>query len=144
LSAKLYSDYNQKYLKQELKNHFPHVIPVAILSGEISMSTEQRNSVRKALKATGQLVLDRAPPLEMQTINVARDGMAITSQEPVLEGAHYQVLFDVTVGGVAYAVTAGAKVVFCVYAGQSEFKSGLRFIELDANSTAAIAGYLVS
>ena len=106
------------------------------------MDSEQRHSTRKALKASGRLVPDRAPPVEMRTINVARDGMAIASREPVVEGAHYKVLFDVTVDGRAYQVAAGAKVIFCVYAGQSEFKSGLRFVELDPPSTAAIAGYL--
>ena len=106
------------------------------------MGSEQRHSTRKALKATGQLLLGRSPPLEMRTINVARDGMAIASREPVVEGAHYQVQFDLMVDGTAYQVAAGAKVVFCVYAGQSEFKAGLRFIDLDPPSTAAIAGFL--
>lgn len=106
------------------------------------MTSEQRHSTRKALKANGRLLLDALPPLEVRTINVASDGMAIASREPVVEGAHYRVHFDVTVDGTAYQVAAGAKVVFCVYAGQSEFKAGLRFIDLDPRSTAAIAGYL--
>ncbi|MBC7513709.1 MAG: PilZ domain-containing protein [Herminiimonas sp.] len=106
------------------------------------MDSEQRHSTRKALKANGRLLLDASPPLEMRTINVASDGMAIAAREPVVEGAHYRVHFDVTVDGTAYQVAAGAKVVFCVYAGQSEFKAGLRFVELDQRSTAAIAGFL--
>lgn len=106
------------------------------------MDSDQRHSTRKSLKATGRLVPDRSPPLEMRTINVARDGMAIASREPVVEGAHYQVHFDITVDGTRRQVAAGARVIFCVYAGQSEFKAGLRFIDLDQNATAAIAGYL--
>ena len=106
------------------------------------MDPEQRNSSRKALKATGQLILEHSPPVSMRTINVARDGMAIASAEPVIEGAQYRVNFDIPVDGVVRSVAAGAKVVFCVYAGHSEFKSGLRFIDLDPPSTAAIAGYL--
>lgn len=106
------------------------------------MNSDQRHSTRKALKANGRLMLDASPPLEMRTINVASDGMAIASREPVVEGAHYQVLFEVPVDGTACPVAAGAKVVFCVYAGQSEFKAGLRFVELDSRSTAAIADYL--
>lgn len=106
------------------------------------MNSEQRHSLRKALKSTGRLVLDCAPPLEMRTINVARDGMAISSREPVIEGAHYRVDFDIMVDGTACHVMAGARVIFCVYAGQSEFKAGLRFIDLDPLSTAAIAGFL--
>ena len=106
------------------------------------MDSEQRHSTRKALKAHGKLLLDSSPPLEMRTINVASDGMAIASREPVVEGAHYRVHFDVTVDGTAHQVAAGAKVIFCVYAGQSEFKAGLRFVELDQRSTAAIADFL--
>lgn len=106
------------------------------------MDSEQRRSSRKALKANGLLLLDQDSPLEMRTINVARDGMAIASREPVVEGAHYRVHFDVPVDGASRQVAAGAKVIFCVYAGQSEFKSGLRFIDLDPPSTAAIAGFL--
>lgn len=106
------------------------------------MDSEQRHSTRKALRAKGKLMLDSLPPLEMRTINVASDGMAIASREPVVEGAHYRVHFDVTVGGTAHQVAAGAKVIFCVYAGQSEFKAGLRFVELDQRSTAAIADFL--
>lgn len=106
------------------------------------MDSDQRHSTRKALKANGKLLPDQAPPLEMRTINVARDGMAIASREPVVEGALYKVHFDVVVDGRAYKIAAGAKVIFCVYAGQSEFKSGLRFVDLDPPSTAAIAGYL--
>ena len=105
-------------------------------------NSEQRHSLRKALKATGHLMLDRAPALEMRTINVARDGMAISSREPVVEGAHYRVHFDLVVDGTVRRVAAGARVIFCVYAGQSEFKAGLRFIDLDPPSTAAIAGFL--
>ena len=106
------------------------------------MDSDQRHSHRKALKAAGKLVLAPAPALEMRTINVARDGMAITSREPVVEGAHYRVLFDIPLDGTAFKVAAGARVIFCVYAGQSEFKSGLRFIDLDPPATAAIAGFL--
>ncbi len=106
------------------------------------MESDQRHSSRKSLKSVGKLVLDRLPPLEMRTINVARDGMAISSREPIVEGAHYRVLFDVPVDGTAYQVAAGARVIFCVYAGQSEFKAGLRFIDLDPPSSAAIAGFL--
>lgn len=85
---------------------------------------------------------DRSPPLEVRTINVARDGMAITSREPITEGVHCQVQFDIPVDGTARQVAAGARVIFCVYAGQSEFKAGLRFVELDQNATAAIVGFL--
>ncbi len=106
------------------------------------MDSDQRHSTRKSLKATGRLLPERAPPLEMRTINVARDGMAIASKEPVIEGAHCQVQFAIPVDGTARQVDAGARVVFCVYAGQSEFKAGLRFIDLDPNATAVIAGYL--
>ena len=106
------------------------------------MDSDQRHSTRKSLKATGRLVPDRSPPLEMRTINVARDGMAITSREPITEGAHCHVQFDIPVDGTARQVAAGARVVFCVYAGQSEFKAGLRFVELDQNATAAIVGFL--
>lgn len=106
------------------------------------MDSEQRHSSRKALKAVGKLVPDRSPPMEMRTINVARDGMAIASREPVEEGALYRVHFDVPIDGTAYKVAAGARVIFCVYAGQSEFKAGLRFVDLDPPSTAVIAGYL--
>lgn len=106
------------------------------------MDSDQRHSNRKALKASGKLVPDRAEPVDMRTINVARDGMAITAREPVVEGAHYRVLFDIPVDGEPYKVAAGARVIFCVYAGQSEFKAGLRFIDLDPPSTAAIAGFL--
>ena len=108
----------------------------------MDLISEQRHSLRKALKATGRLMLDRSPPLEMRTINVARDGMAISSREPVVEGAHYRVHFDLMVDGTIRQVAAGARVIFCVYAGQSEFKAGLRFIDLDPPSTAAIAGFL--
>ena len=106
------------------------------------MDSDQRHSDRKALKAAGMLLLEPAPALEMRTINVARDGMAISSRQPVVEGAHYRVQFDIPLDGAAFKVAAGARVIFCVYAGQSEFKSGLRFIDLDPPSTAAIAGFL--
>jgi len=106
------------------------------------MDTEQRHSTRKALKSDGRLLLGCSPPQPMRTINVARDGMAITSSEPVVEGAHYRVCFNVVVDGAAFRIDAGAKVIFCVYAGQSEFKAGLRFIDLDPPCTAAIAGFL--
>ena len=106
------------------------------------MNPEQRHSTRKTLKSDGRLLLGCSPPLEMRTINVARDGMAITSREPVVEGAHYRVSFKVTVDGTQHHIDAGAKVIFCVYAGQSEFKAGLRFIDLDPPCSAAIAGFL--
>jgi hypothetical protein len=106
------------------------------------MDSDQRHSTRKSLKASGTLITGRAPALEMRTINVARDGMAISSREPVIEGAQYRVHFDLPVDGAPVGVDAGARVIFCVYAGQSEFKAGLRFIDLDPPSTAAIAGFL--
>ena len=106
------------------------------------METDQRHSTRKALKTIGQLVPERSPPLNMRIINVARDGMAIASNVPVIEGAHCRVLFNLTVDGKTCQIAAGAKVIFCVYAGHSEFKSGLRFVELDSPATEAIVGFL--
>lgn len=106
------------------------------------MNSEQRTSERKALKATGHLTLDRSPPLEMRTINLARDGMAISAPERVIEGAHCLVDFDLILNGQAHQISVGARVIFCVYAGQSQFKAGLRFVDLDSPSSAAITNYL--
>jgi hypothetical protein len=106
------------------------------------MNPEQRTSGRKALKSTGHLTLDRSPPLAMRTINLARDGMAISAPERVIEGAHCLVDFDLVLDGEPHQISVGARVIFCVYAGQSQFKAGLRFVDLDLSSSAAITSYL--
>jgi hypothetical protein len=93
------------------------------------MYAEKRNSDRKALIATGNLKQGAKAAADIETINVARDGMAISAHQKIIEGEPCEVKFEMTVDGATHRLSLRATAMFCVYAGQGAYKAGLKFID---------------
>ena len=106
------------------------------------MYSEKRNSSRKALVASGNLKQGAKAPASIETINVARDGMAICAHQKIVEGAPCVVRFDMTVDGATHRLSLRATAMFCVYAGQGAYKAGLKFIDVGSDDDSLISRFL--
>lgn len=106
------------------------------------MHSEKRNSQRKVLIASGNLKQGTNAPASIETINVARDGMAIRAHQQILEGQPCLIKFDMIIDGATYRLALRATAMFCVYAGQGAYKAGLKFIDVGADTDSLISRFL--
>ena len=106
------------------------------------MYFEKRHSDRKAFVASGDLKQGRAAAAKIETINVARDGMAISAHQKIVEGEPCEVKFEMTVDGATHRLSLRATAMFCVYAGQGAYKAGLKFIDIGSDVDNLISRFL--
>lgn len=106
------------------------------------MYAEKRNSDRKALVAAGNLKQGAKAAATIETINVARDGMAICAHQKIVEGEPCVVKFAITVDGATHRLSLSATAMFCVYAGQGAYKAGLKFIDVGSDADSLISRFL--
>ena len=106
------------------------------------MYFEKRQSDRKALVASGDLKQGRSAVARIETINVARDGMAISAHHKIVEGEPCEVKFEMTVDGATHRLSLRATAMFCVYAGQGAYKAGLKFIDIGTDADTLISRFL--
>jgi hypothetical protein len=106
------------------------------------MDQDKRQSLRKALTSSGKLTRDGKRPAQIETINVAQEGIAISAHEKIVEGALYKIGFTLPLDGASHDLVVRANAVFCVYAGQSIYKAGLKFVEVDADAAELISKFL--
>ena len=106
------------------------------------MYSEKRHSNRKALIAAGNLKQGGKAAASIETINVARDGMAICAHQKIVEGEPCLVKFDMTIDGATHRLSLRATAMFCVYAGQGAYKAGLKFIDIGSDADSLISRFL--
>jgi len=107
----------------------------------ILVEPERRTAVRKSLATQGLLVTEGLPPIKMQTVDVSIGGLGVTMSERLSVGQLCMVTFDLLLQGKPRGVAAVAEVVYSLPVWQDNFKTGLRFIEIDASGAAMIAEY---
>ena len=107
-----------------------------------AMYCEKRQSDRKALFASGDLKQGHAATAKIETINLARDGMAISAHQKIVAGEPCEVKFDMTVDGATHRLSLRATAMFCVYAGQGAYKAGLKFIDMRSADDSLISRFL--
>ena len=106
------------------------------------MYSEKRNSDRKTLVASGNLKQGAKVTASIETINVARDGMAISVHRQITEGQPCVVKFNITIDGATHRMSLRATTMFCVYAGQGAYKAGLKFIDIGSDADLLISRFL--
>ncbi|MES2355877.1 MAG: PilZ domain-containing protein [Pseudomonadota bacterium] len=108
---------------------------------EIFVAPDRRSCVRRPLSTQGLLVTEGLPPIKMQTVDVSMGGLGATTSTQLAVGQLCMVTFDLQLRGKPRGVAAVAEVVYSLPVWQDNFKTGLRFIEIDASGTGMVEEY---
>jgi hypothetical protein len=102
---------------------------------------DQRQGVRKIIRARAMLVMDGAAPVPARTFDISLAGISVTTASRMDAGKAGQVVFEMLVDGKPQIITCRAKVGHCIFSGD-EFKVGFVFQPLAQEASAAITKYL--
>ena len=75
---------------------------------------------------------------DVQTWDLAREGMCLIAQRPIAPGTRCRIAFDLPVNGEVVAVDTAAKIVYSSYSAAGEFRIGAVFLGLDDDVATAI------
>ena len=81
---------------------------------------------------------------DVQTWDVARDGMCLIAPRPIAPGTRCRIDFALPLGSQTVAVSASAKVVYSSYSAAGEFRIGAVFLALDDAAWTAIGAFAAS
>ena len=81
---------------------------------------------------------------DVQTWDLARDGMCLIASRPITPGTRCRIAFELPVGSELVAVTATAKIVYSSYSAAGEFRIGAVFLALDDAGASAIGALTAS
>ena len=78
---------------------------------------------------------------DVQTWDLARDGMCLIAPRPITPGTRCRIAFELPVGGALVAIAATAKIVYSSYSAAGEFRIGAVFLGLDDAAATAIGAF---
>jgi len=104
---------------------------------------EQRESPRKVLRTRVGLAIDGREPVFGKTVDVSVTGCCVCVADPVAVAQSGQVAFDLMVEGHFSHINTRVKAMYCIFGG-GDYKIGLKFVELDMPTAAALARYMKS
>jgi len=81
-------------------------------------------------------------PFEVRTIDIASGGLCIHAGLQLQPGQRYLLSFEILLNGSRGRVSAVAEVVYCTYGGNDQFKAGLRFLHMSAESGTVINTFM--
>jgi hypothetical protein len=81
---------------------------------------------------------------DVQTWDLARDGMCLIAARPIAPGTRCRVAFELPVGGELFAIDTTAKIVYSSYSAAGEFRIGAVFLGLDDAAATAIGAFTAS
>jgi len=100
---------------------------------------ESRNHIRKPALFSARLLLDHASALYM-TVDMSMGGIAILGAQPLAISKNHALAVDVPYS--TRRINAWGTVVYSMPGERGLFRSGIRFIDMDAYSEACIAEFL--
>jgi c-di-GMP-binding flagellar brake protein YcgR len=105
------------------------------------MTEEQRTSVRKPLGAIATLITKEGTQFDTRTIDLSAGGACVLSDEPMTPGQQCVIVFEVSVDDTR-CIAGRAEVVYCVPFLTGQFRSGLKFTELQTGTRDVINKFL--
>ncbi|MEO7496963.1 MAG: PilZ domain-containing protein [Massilia sp.] len=105
------------------------------------MINEQRKSPRKVLKAKAVLAMEGMPPIPARTLDIAANGIAVSTPHQLPVGATGKLSFDLYFEGKMMPISARARALYCIIS-NGEFKIGFQFISVDLTSMTTLAKFL--
>ena len=105
------------------------------------MFNEQRQAQRKVLKVKCMLKPEGREAIPARTVDIAANGICVTSPVPLGSHATADVDFDLFFEGKVNPFHIRAKVSYCILSG-NEFKVGFQFVNLPLSGMTLLARYL--
>ena len=106
------------------------------------MTHNARLGQRIALRGAAMLTLLDETRLEAETVDLSLGGICLHVGTPVRLAQLCAVRFDVAEEGARRKILAMGQVVYCDADAPERFKAGIKFIKLDPQDVAVIAGLL--
>lgn len=105
---------------------------------------ERRVHLRRVLRNNALLLLPGDKTLEVRTVDISAGGMGILVDVNPPQGATFSIRVSLPLKSKGYKVfETRVQVMHSVYgSAEGYFKVGLRFIDLDAGTVAAISSYM--
>jgi|GEM_PF-2266265 len=108
----------------------------------VLVQPDRRRSARKALNTNGLLASQGHEPVEVKTVDLSLGGVAVAMPYRMALNQACIVTFDMPIQDKIRRVAAVAEVAYSVRNTKQDFKTGLRFVELDAAGAAAVGEYM--
>lgn len=103
------------------------------------MKSEARNFPRKILRGPAEVVLLGMQRLRARTIEISHGGLALSVPEQLPIGQICTIAFDAPLNGKIVRVTGTAKVIYAILTGTEGFRTGVQFVQLDAENNKILA-----
>jgi hypothetical protein len=107
----------------------------------LSPAIEERAQDRRHFSFDAKVLLDDVGPYSVITVNVSRHGLGLLSQRPLDIGRNYAIA--IAVPDSPRRINAWATVVYCDSTPEG-FQAGVRFLDMDAYSSACIDDLMTS
>lgn len=100
-----------------------------------------RTEDRKKFHCAAQLLRTNCPVVAGRTIDISTQGISLSVPDQLEAGDGYIIAFETALNGKKFNITARATVVYSILSG-SQFRTGLKFVLLDASTEADIKAIL--
>jgi hypothetical protein len=107
----------------------------------MTLPANRRLYARKVLRRAATVALPGGAERDVKTWDLGADGMSILSPKPIPPGTRCRLSFELPQGDKSTPVSVPGKVVYCSFSGADGFKVGISFVDMDADSVAAIAQF---
>lgn len=105
------------------------------------MFNEQRQALRKQLKVKCVLTPEGQGAIQARTVDIAANGMCVTSPVPLPSHATAELDFELFFEGKANPFHIRAKASYCILSG-NEFKVGFQFVNVPLSGMTMLARFL--
>lgn len=106
------------------------------------METDQRQSPRKLLKVNARLTVQGAGTIDCRTLDISPGGLSLSAPRNFPAGQRCTVSFVLPLKhGKLHPMTCLAQVAYGVISRVDGFKLGLKFLDVDSATAAALVEY---
>ena len=100
---------------------------------------DDRKTSRYPSHGRAQVALPDGRIVGGHTLDLSPGGVAILLTDAIPSGVTYLLRFEVPINGTTHVVTAKARLVYGVFAGNKGFRAGFSFAEADAQRASIIS-----
>lgn len=105
--------------------------------------TETRTYPRKVLRGQARIALPGMAAMRAKTVDVSLGGICLLVSEQIPPGQICNVGFEAPLNGKVVRVFAVAKVIYSILSGTEGFRTGLQFVEIDADNRKLLVGLMI-
>jgi c-di-GMP-binding flagellar brake protein YcgR len=106
------------------------------------MNSGTRAYPRKPLRCPALVALPGITPVKAKMIDVSLGGICVLLAGQLPVGQPCMVAFDPTINGKPRRITASVRVIYSIL-GNDGFRTGLQFVELDAENNKSLAELMI-